>query len=258
MTLRSLSGVLIAVSFAVLPLQAVADNHENVSSIWVLAPKQGMTAEFEAAMTDHVAFRAEKGDPRNWRAYSVAVGDKMGMYQVRGCCFEWAGQDAYIAATADMGLGDHFNETVGPYVGRIHHYFDVYDYENSSWPVDDVHETHEYFGVTSWRIKEGNGPGPSEARKKISQLAIETGWGEVFSWLWHTREGGKPTLMVVVPYENYAGMAPPEQGLVEHIAANSDMSAEEVGALFTTFGSGFSSSDYTVWRYRPELSMPQE
>lgn len=258
MTVRKICGLVLAAVFAIAPLAAIADNHENVSSIWVIAPKQGMGTEFEAAMKEHVAFRAAQGDPRNWRAYSVAVGDKMGMYQVRGCCFEWAGQDAYMAETADMGLGEHFTETVAPYVDRVHHYFDVYDYENSSWPEDDVHETHEYFGVTSWTLKEGAGPGSSQAREKISQLAIETGWGEVFSWLWHTREGGKPTLMVVVPYENYAGMAPPEQSLVEHIAAKSAMSQEEIGELFTTFGSGFASSDYTVWRFRPDLSMPQD
>ena len=65
-------------------------------------------------------------------------------------------------------------------------------------------------------------------------------------------------IMVAVPYENYADMAPPEKTMYEFLLENSDMDAEELDATFQAFGSGFSSSDYTVWQSRPDLSVSSD
>ena len=32
----------------------------------------------------------------------------------------------------------------------------------------------------------------------------------------------------------------------------------EEGAMFVSFGAGFSSSDYTVWQHRPDLSLSED
>lgn len=111
------------------------------------------------------------------------------------------------------------------------------------------------YGVTSWVWKEDAGPEVGEVRKEISQALIEAGWGEENPWLWLSRIGGKPMIMVVTPFDNYADMAPPEQDMYEFMIENSDMEGEDLNAAFTAFGSGFSSSDYTIWQLRPDLSV---
>lgn len=63
--------------------------------------------------------------------------------------------------------------------------------------------------------------------------------------------------MIVSPYANFAAMEPPEQSFFEFVSEKMD-SEEEVAALFNQFGSGFSSSDYTVWMYDENLSAPSE
>lgn len=259
MNKRLVGGVTVLAALFAAPFAVLADGHEaepNLSSVWVFAPKQGMGAEFEAAVKEHVAFREANGDSRAWQMYSVAVGDKIGIYQVRACCFDWADQDAYVAENADKGFGAHFNETVGPYVDHTHHYFDENDWENSAWP-DDL-DGYQFYGVTTWTWKEDADPAVSEIRKEMSQMAIESGWGDENYWLWHTRVGGKPILMIVSPYKNYADMAPPEKDFVEVLVEHSGKSAEEIGSMFQAFGSGFSSSEYTVWQHRPDLSLADD
>ena len=259
MNKRILGGLAALATFVVAPVTVLADGHEsepNLSSVWMFVPKTGMGAEFEAAVKEHTAFRRTNGDSRAWEMYSVAVGDKIGMYQVRFCCFDWADEDAYTAENADKNFGAHFGETVMPYVERMHHYIEEMDWENSVWPDDDT--DYRYYGVTSWVWKEDAGPESGEAQEKLSSLAMEAGWGEENPWLWHSRVGGKPMLMIVTPHENYASMAPPEQNLVEFLAERTDATAEEIYGLFETFGSGFSSSDFTVWAYRPDLSVAED
>lgn len=48
-------------------------------------------------------------------------------------------------------------------------------------------------------------------------------------------------------------MAPPEQNF--YAFASEELGSEKkADAMFKNFSSGFASSDYTVWKYRKELS----
>ncbi len=248
-----ITASLVAAAMLIAPLAALADNHEaDLSSVWIIKPKQGMAAEFEKALGEHAAMRSREGDSRDWQVYSVALGYHMGVYQVRHCCFDWADQDAYEADNADKGFGEHFQENVAEYVDHMHHYFEQMDMENSFWP-DDIDAT--YYGVTSWKMKQGASPEAYQVREEFSKVASENGWGEENPWLWLTRIGGEPTLMIVSPYDNYADMKPPEQEFFEFMVEKTGMEADEVAAMFQTFGSAFTSEDYTIWRSRPDLSV---
>ena len=239
-----------------LPLAASADNHETppaLVDVWYMVPKAGMENEFYEAAEAHMKFRKEKGDPREWTAYRPVIGHNLKPVQFRHCCSTWADLDTYRDASNEKGLGEHFNETVAPYVDHSHHYIERFDWENSHWPDDAG--PHRYFGVTSWTWKEGAGPEVDEAREKFSQMAKNEGWGAAGNeWLWGSVIGGKPTLFIVTGYDNYADMAPPEQSFYAFLVEKMG-DAEEVRKTFATFSSGFSSSDYTVWTKVPELSM---
>ena len=252
---------LIGLAVLLTPFAAVADSHEDderakLTDVWIMVPKQGMEAQFDAAAKAHMAYRAEQEDSRDWQAFRAVIGDKVNVVQWRYCCFDWADQDAYIVEDDEKGLGAHWNENVHQYVDHYHHYFDTMDWENSHWPEGE--DTGPYYGVTSWVWKENAGPGPSEARKKFSQIALKEGWAESGKkWLWHERIGGKGKLMIAIPFSDFADMAPPEQSFFEFMMEQMD-SEEEVMELFNTFGSGFSSSDYTVWVHDQNLSAPDD
>jgi len=224
-----------------------------LSSVWFMVPKKGMEAEFAAAAAAEVASRAEKGESREWQAYRVVVGHNMDAIQYRACCFNWADQDTHLAQEGDLGLPASWDANVGPFVDHYHHYFERNDWENSHWP--ETGTDGPLFGVTSWDVKQGAGPASGQAREKLSQVGITEGWAsDSNNWLWLSRVGGASKVMIVSSFENYADMEPPEQSFFEFLTET--LGEEEAGALFAQFGSGFSSSDYTVWELDESLSTP--
>ncbi len=248
-------------SVLLLPLSLVAQEEgadeapPPLSDIWMMVPKAGMEAEFDAAIATEIAWRAEAGESRSWLADRPVIGHNLNVVQYRSCCFDWAGIDDLEAEDAELGLDDHWNENVGPYVDHYHHYYERTDWENSHWP--DEGTSGPFYGVTAWSIKQGAGPASDQAKEKMSQLAINEGWTDKdVNWLWFSRIGGKPMLALVSSYENYADMEPPEQTFFEF--AIEKLGAEEAGAMFSDFGNGFSESDYTVWELDESLSSPSD
>ncbi|MEL7185246.1 MAG: hypothetical protein AAFN50_02280 [Pseudomonadota bacterium] len=254
MKLRSALLALVALVFSI---GAFAENHEeqpSLSDVWIVAPKTGMFNEFTAAMSEHMEWRAEVGDSRTWMAFVPVVGDNLNRVMFRSCCYEWADQDGYVAEAIEKGFGANFDEMVGDYVDHAHHHIDETDFENSHW-TDDA--TGPYFGATTWYLDAGSHPEAYAARMKLSQLALD-GWAsDDNQWIWVMNTGGSPTLAVVSSYSSYAEMAPPEESFYEFIAEKLG-SEEAANELFADFSKGKVKSDYTIWRYVPELSSVSE
>lgn len=248
---RSFIASLLGPVLLLIPLALWAQDDERapLSDVWYMVPKQGMAPQFEAAMKTHMAFRADAGDSRQWEAYDAAVGGNPMIYQWRAGGQNWADMDAYAEEEEQNGYAANFMENVDQYVDHYHHYIEESEYETSNWPQDLGQ--HPYYGVTTWNRKQGAFMESDAARKKLSEVALEGGWES--RWLWHSRIGGRPALMIATPYESYADMAPPEQPFFEFVAEQLD-SEEEAGKLFQAFAAGFTDSNYTIWTYRPDLS----
>jgi hypothetical protein len=242
---------LIGTAMLLIPLSLWAqDDRAPLSDVWLIMPKQGMLSQFEAAAKAHMAFRQDAGETRNWSAYSVGLGSNPSLYMWRAGGLNYADQDAFIAEDQENGYGEHWFANVDQYVDHYHHYLERADYENSNcWPADLGQKP--LYGVTTWTWKQGAGPGPGEARKQLSKIAMDGDWE--YNWLWLSRIGGEPQIMVVSPYDSFAGMEPPEQEFFEFIAEQLG-SEEEAGKIFAEFSAGFTGSSYTVWSYRPDLS----
>lgn len=245
----------IGVVALIAPLSLFADEAEEaapppLSDVWIVVPKIGMEGQFQDAVAAEAKARTELGDTHQWQAYTVEIGHKLSAVQFRACCFNWADLDTYVAESDERGYNDYWNENVDQYVGHMYRYLDYTDWENSNWA--DGENDGPYFGVTTWTVKQGAGPASSEALKKISQVAINEGWDG--QWLWLSRIGGKPKTAVVSSFEKYADMAPPEQNLFEFMTEK--LGAEEAAAMFADFASGFTGSDYTVWKHHPGMSDP--
>ena len=237
------------------PLSVLADSHEKppaLSDVWQVVPKQGMENQFEEAVKAHMAFRAEAGESRAWWVFTPTIGYNMNMYAFRSCCFNWADMDTYVAEGQEKGFGENWNANVHQYVDHYHHYVEKTDWENSHWPDSPK---GPYYGVTELIWKEDAGSETSDAMEKMSQVALEEGWSEQGrEWVWLNRTGGKPAMAIVISYENYAAMEPPEQSFGAFLREK--LGEEEAAAVFADFNAGFKSSQYSVWYYREDLSTP--
>ncbi len=239
---------------AALPAAASADNHESqppLTDVWLMVPRQGMAAEFESALEAHLAYRAEREDSADWEVYRAVIGDNPLVYQLRHSGIDWADLDAYAAEGLEKGFGEHWNSTVDQYVDHYHHYLERTDWENSHWPDDAG--PFRYYGVTTWTWKAGAGPGPDDARREFSQLAKDAGWAEAGNqWLWLSRIGGEPKLMVVSGFADYADMQPPEQSFYDFLV--DEVGADRAARIIADFNAGFARSEYTVWLHLENLS----
>jgi hypothetical protein len=254
--LVSLAGI----AALMLPLSLIAQDEEAeapapLSDVWVVVVKPGMETQFNEAMATHIQFRKDAGESRSWQAFRVAVGHNITPIQFRSCCFNWADLDDYEAADTEMGLSENFQATVGQYVEHYHHYLEQSDWENSHWP--ETGTSGPYYGVTSWTNKQGRGPASGEAKEKLSQLGVTSGWAnDDNNWLWLSRIGGDSMTAVVSSYANYAEMEDSDPTFFEAIVE--EVGEEEAGALFGAFGNGFDDSDYTIWVLDESISTPAD
>ena len=235
--------------------EAEEEKAPNLASVWVASLKTGKLDEFMAATAEHMAFRKAQGDSRAWQTFQPVIGDDLSTIVFRYCCFDWADEDAYIAETIEKGFDEHWNANVDPFVESYAHYLSYVDFENSHW--DDETGPFTYFGVTYWHVQPGKYDDFKAAKAELSKMAKEHNWagGERY-WAWLSRIGGKSQESIVVPFKNFAGMAPPEQTFYDF--AVETMGQEEAEALFAKFSESYKGSKYTVWRLIPELSMSKD
>lgn len=249
------TALLLALAMPAALMAQDEENPPNLASAWTVHPKAGKTAEFMAAVAVHMAFRKEAGDSRGWNVYRPVIGDDVGVTGFRYCCFDWADEDAYGAEDAAKGLSDHWNANVDQYVERYEHYLVELDHDNSHW--NDGAGPFSYYGVTSWYIPPGSGADFNAMKAKMSTLAKENGWAtEDHNWSWSTRIGGKNVESIVIPHENYASMAPPEQTFYAFVVEQ--VGEEAANEMFGAFNKAAGHSKFTVWQHIKELSIDNE
>ncbi|MGJ8663397.1 MAG: hypothetical protein ACSHWU_07095 [Marinicella sp.] len=222
-----------------------------LSDSWTITPKADHVADFEAAFKEHLAMRTEKGDTRHWDTYVAVTGDKLNSYIVRSCCKPWAEQDTYSKWSQET-LGNHFNETVNPFVESYAHNFTVIDTENSNWG-DDVKAN--FVGVTYFATKVGKGKKMGEAIAEMSTVAKDNGWPR--SWSWFYPVGGTGGVGLATPFENFADMAPMEESFYAFTKKHLK-SEKKADKLFEKFNSTFSSAEYVIYRHRKDMSMAHD
>lgn len=251
-------------TFILVPLAAalllsgpgLAQDASPLAELWITVPKAGHEQQFNEGLKNHMAFRSEQGDPWRWSVYTPLLGDDLGRIAVRSCCHTWADVDAYSEwLKENAAVGAHFGEHVAPHVEKYEHYFEEIDWANSHWNSEAGPYT--YFAVTNFTLKAGQADEFHAAREKMSQIAINQGWADsTRSWLWATTIGGKPSVSVIVPYKNFAGMASAGEGFADFLARQLG-SAEAAAQLMDQFSESTWGSEYQVWVHENSLSMPE-
>lgn len=229
------------------------EDSNNLADIWVMTSIQGKSADFERAFVEHVKFLKSKGDPREWKAYTPVLSDGFNKYIVRYCCTNYPDMDTYQKWQNDNKITEHWNSTAGKYVGAYEHYLGEVDLDNSNWNVEG--KNNQFFAVTEYHTKMGMGKSVEEGKKMLSDNAKAMKWP--YSWSWQRQIGGNGNLSIVVPYENFSQMAPPEKSFAKALAEHIGDEAK-ASEMFSKWSDNFSHTTYSVWRIRPDLMVQQK
>ncbi|TRX56481.1 hypothetical protein [Thalassomonas sp. M1454] len=240
--------------FILIPPAFAADKEvKSLAEVWLMTPNPGQVVKFEQAFIEHLKYRKSKGDPRNWNTYVPTIGKDLSNYTVRFCCTAFKDVSAYNDWANKNKIGEHWNNTVAAYVAKYEHYFDRVDLENGHWPNNG--KKYKFFEVTTYDVKMGHGKNTEQSKKVISDHAKAMKWAHSWGWSW--RSAGDGGLMLVVPFEDYADMAPLEKSfgksLAEHLG-----SEDKADAVFADWTSNFNSAQTTVWMKRDDLSISDD
>jgi hypothetical protein len=247
--LQNLLFALLAMSFLVVPGQLLAQG--SLAELWVMTVSPANQQVFEEAFKEHAAFRKEQGEGFNWDVFTPVTGDSLSVYAIRACCFSWADLDMAQKWEADTPeVMQNWASTAGKYVESYAHYYDDFDFSNSHWPEGG--DSPPYVGVTDYFVKPGHGSKFSSAKAKVSQIAINQGWGEDHHWAWSNRVGGKPVASIVVPFDSFEDMADDEVSFADFL--NEHLGAEGTEAVFSEFSDAIRGSSYSIWRHRADLT----
>jgi hypothetical protein len=175
----------------------------------------------------------------------------MNHYVIRSEGHRWADLDANEAWSEAKNVFPKYVEQVGVHVGHIEHYLGEFDPARSHWVENDA---YRYFGVTSANVRPGSRGTLLQALDRIHGALVSQKYPR--SWAIESTIGGDGALIIVQPFLDYAGMAEPDPGFFAVLERGLG-SAEAAGAALTQLGQSFESEDYTIYRFRPDLSTPK-
>ncbi|MCW8866537.1 MAG: hypothetical protein OQK09_00640 [Colwellia sp.] len=224
----------------------------NLADVWIIVAKRGQEAQFEKSFKEHIVFREKQGDPKKWQTYTPTIGDNLNFYVVRHCCTKWEDADSYAKWNRKNKINEHWNKHTDQYVASYSHYFTRVDFANSYWPEDD--DKFKYFAVNSYKTKIGAGRTIEATKKQLSDHAKAMKWP--YPWSWGTQIGGESKISLVIPYENYAGMTPPDVSFFEALAKHIG-DKKKADKLFKQWAKSFEDITYTVYRKRDDMSMKE-
>jgi hypothetical protein len=251
--MKFVPGILALLFFMLPAVGAAEDSPPPLAEMWIVTPKADHGTEFYKAIGEHMAFRSEHGDPREWQAYTPLLGDELSRLAIRYCCFNWADQDGYQEWEEQAEeINAHFNEHVAPHAEKWEHVFETMEWEHSHWPDDSAQ--FNLFAITEFYVKPGEAAEFKAARNQILQIALNQGWAtDDHAWLWASTIGGKPHQSIIIPHKNYASMDRGEESFSSFLAKH--MGDEEAAALLKQFSSSTRGSNFQIWVRQEEYSM---
>lgn len=247
-------AVLLAFSLAVQADDDESDDAGNIAEAWMMTVDMASQPAFEEAFKAHLEVRKQHDDPFEWHTYVQETGNAMSTYLVRACCFAWADKDSYETwGEENPEVSADWGENVHPHVSSYGHHYSTVDFANSNWPEDAGN--HQFVGVTDYQVKNGHGQAFELVKGELSQIALNEGWAEAgHHWAWTAAVDGPNTVHLVIPHENYADMAAPEQTFFQFLSEHlgSDEAAAEI---FQRFNAATDGSEYNIFRHRTDMSM---
>ena len=222
---------------------------EDIARGFVFEAKPGMATQFEEAIKLHVQWRKQNNDPWTWVWYQVVNGDNIGQYLVRSGNHRWADLDAYDAWQSRVGVSAHIDTTVSPYVESVSSSITQLN-SALSRPLED-YGTITLFAVTEFDLRL-----PNQFIGAIAKYveALDQGnWGRPYLWQMGAN-GGTTAAALVIPAENWAGLAPPAKALPEMLAEV--YGEQEASDLMQQLASSIRSQTSYTLRVRPDLSLP--
>jgi len=200
----------LVVSTAAVMLTGIIPAHAQDATYartYAVTPKDGMVAQFEAALQTHSRWRNENNDPWTWGTSTVEVGENLGQYRIRSAGHSWADFDSYDAGFGPEGLV-HWNATVAPLVQSISSTITTANLAISNRPP--AGRATAFVNISRFQLRPSRGDGFVELQLTAVEILKEHNFGGYWVFSSPVLGGGPgPSMSLVSFYTNWADMAGP-------------------------------------------------
>lgn len=234
------------VALAGAPLQA----QQTIARSYSIIPMDGMSAQFEAALKQHIEWRVANGDPWNWGVSVVEVGAGLGEYSLRSAGHTWADLDAYDADFGPRGL-QHWMATVAPVVESVSSTITTTDEALSNRAPQS--RTTAFVTITRFHIRPDRQAQFEEAIAVGTQALKDHDWPGY--WLWTTPMAGPhrgPYKDVVALHTSWADMQEPDRPMMAVLAEA--MGQDDFEEWLADIGESTRGQETMIRRLRPDLN----
>jgi hypothetical protein len=253
MKTRYCAALFAAVAMLSSPLGSFAESHKTpgtLARIWTIIPKNGSELKFDKAFADHVQWRRDNKDPWNWDVFVQVDGPEVGAYYARSGNRHWSDFDAYEAAEFSKKAGLHWNETVAPHVAVVRSEIDEYMPDISNWPMDAPE--YNLFRLNRHLVNIGGTKDFVAAVGAIGGVLKEAKWPH--HWSFHMSHSGEgPSVTLVLPSINWAGIAEPESNVGEVLVKS--LGEEKAGQYWANLFATFRKLNVVTVKRIPELAV---
>ncbi len=224
------------------------EKNDGLARVALITAKDGQGKALEEAIVKYHHFMGSKEGAFRYNWYSIETGQDTGKYVARSGRHNWADFDA--EHDWDKEAGAKFASLVQPHIASAVVTITRTDDEVGIWP--DNLEGYEYFSVTRWHVKSGQGNAFNEGLKKIDATLKAGGYPNFYALVKYVSGGEGNSVMLVSPRKNFADMAPTEPSFIE--VMNKAMGEEETKTFMADWAKTYKSGDNKLLRYMAEQS----
>ena len=218
--------------------------------MYTVKAKPGMVAQFEAALRDHVQWRAANGDPWDWNVTMRETGEDLGTYGIRSGGHSWADFDAYDAGFAPQGLV-HWNATVAPLVESASSAITTSNQELSKPPPEGT--AYAFINVTTFHLRPGRETEFNRLMAEATEIIRDKLPGY---WVWSSPVlggGPGPYISLVLFAENWAAMAEPDPSFGAIMVQ--ELGEDGFREWSTNLGQTYRGEESFTLRRRPDMDV---
>ena len=246
-------AVVLAVTFAVIPVAAQGESPPPIARDYDLNVKMGHEADFVAAMKKQVEWYRKNDETWSWHTWQWETGEKAGQFVFRSPGHHWSDMDDRDERAAEAR--SHFLDNVGPHLESMSANISALMPDLTRWPGTEA--TAAFVSIHEFNLHYGKAEKFVNILGKFHDAIVDADWPVHYAWLARVSGGEVPTFILAVPHDSWADMKGPDEhfnSMLEDVMGRLD--ARE---LLAEFDGCVKRQTVSLARLRPDLSyMPEE
>jgi len=240
--------VSLVVVFLLLTLPAVAQEKKPINLVYFVKVKSGSALQFEAALKKHVEWLSQQNENWKWGVWNRVIGDDLAVYAIGSFGHSFDDFDAHSAMA--MANRQQWMATVAAHVESISSRLSVSRHDISI--LRDTKEPAALVWVMSQQYKVGTEDEFNYLTKRIHEAILKVEWPVHYAWSQVIAGGAGPTMTLVIPADNWAGMKGPEEKFEAMLERA--LGRPEADAIMKKWNKIVISEKSFIYAFRPDLS----